>query len=335
MLCHEYALSVIEEKSGKRGLSYEEWMSRGERRSWKVRLKDDIRQCIKDANTYDDFIMLMKDLGYEIKGEAFHEDCLSVSDDSKIAKYISFKASGQSHFIRGSVRGLGKGFTKEEISEAIEKQGKVRAMEAPLPVKKMEDLVRKTAPYNNLIDRSGDKFKENPWLNRWADKKDLQSVAHAYAQAGDTMQLQERIDNARAEAAKIKAAVVESDRKIGVYKELAVYVKNYRQYKRVTEAYDASKNKERFFEAHESQLMIYEAAEREIRSKGLDPSRVAYIQIMDGIKKLNENKEEAQVEYKAVSKDLSDMEHQMDMMRTYMNKQESRRIIPARTDRSI
>ncbi|MBR1524771.1 MAG: relaxase/mobilization nuclease domain-containing protein, partial [Lachnospiraceae bacterium] len=175
MLCHEYGLSVIEEKSGKRGLSYEEWMSQDEGRSWKARLKNDIRQCIKYANTYDDFIMLMKDLGYEVKGEVLQADVLSASagfaginndsnrDDSlKIPKYISFKAPGQSHFIRGSIRGLGKGFSKEEIAEAIEKQAKIRAMEAPIPVKKIEDLLKKTAPNKRLIDRSGDKFKEKP-----------------------------------------------------------------------------------------------------------------------------------------------------------------------------
>ena len=323
-LCHEYGLSVIEEKSGKRGLSYEEWMSQGEGRSWKVRLKDDVRQCIKDANTYDDFIMLMKDLGYEIKGEALQTDSLSVSGDMKIAKYISFKAPGQRHFIRGSVRGLGKGFTKEEIAETIEKQAKVRSMEAPIPVKKMEDLVKKTAPYNTLIDRSGEKFKENPWLNRWADKKDLQSVAHAYAQAGDTLQLQEKIDKARAEVSDLNTSVMEIDRRLTALKELAVNVRNYEQYKNIGTAYKNARNKERFFEAHESQLMIFEAGEREIRAKGLDPGKISYSQVMDGIEVLNQKRKEAMGKYRDVSKEFRAMEQQMEMMKEYIHREEKR-----------
>ena len=323
-LCHEYGLSVIEEKSGKRGLSYEEWMSQGEGRSWKVRLKDDVRQCIKDANTYDDFIMLMKDLGYEIKGETLQTDGLSVLDDTKISKYISFKAPGQSHFIRGSVRGLGKSFTKEEIAEAIEKQGKIRAMEVPVPVKKMEDLVKKTAPYNKLIDRSGEKFKENSWLNRWADKKDLQSVAHAYAQAGDTVQLQERIDKTRSEVSDLNTSVMEIDRRLTALKELAVNVRNYEQYKNIGTAYKNVKNKEKFFEAHESQLMIFEAGEREIRAKGLDPGKISYEQVMDGIEVLNQKRKEAMGKYRDVSKEIRDMEQQMEMMKEYIHREEKR-----------
>ena len=327
-LCHEYALSVIEEKTGKRGLSYEEWMSQGEGRSWKVRLKDDIRSCIKGSVTYDDFIMLMKDLGYEIKGEALSPAEDMVSDhtapkndrENGVAKYICFKAPGQSHFIRGSVRGLGNGFTKEEIAEAIEKQGKIRMMEDPVPVGKMEDLVKKTAPYNKLIDRSGEKFKENPWLNRWADKKDLQSVAHAYAQVGDTVQLQEKIDKARAEVSDFNTSVMEIDRKLTALKELAVNVRNYEQYKNIGTAYKNVKNKEKFFEAHESQLMIFEAGEREIRAKGLDPGKISYEQVMDGIEVLNQKRKEAMSKYRDVSKELRDMEQQMEMMKNYMEK---------------
>ena len=321
-LCKEYGLSIIDELTGNKGLSYKEWISRNEGRLWKATLKDDIRKCIKDSNTYDDFILLTKDLGYEVKGEALLPPPDSCGNADKITKYISFRAPGQAHFIRGSVRGLGKGYSKEEIAEAIEKQAKVRAMEAPMPVKKIEDLVKNTAPYDRLIDRSGDKFKESPGLNRWADKRDLQSAAHAFAQAGDTVQLQNKIDKTRAKAAKAKAAIMVTEGKIEAYKELSVYAKNYRQYKKVSDAYERSGDKEKFFETHESQLMIYDAAERQIRAMGLNPAKVTYEKVMGEIKRLSEQKKEAQAEYRDVSKELRDMEKQMGMMREYIARNE-------------
>ncbi|MBQ9605947.1 MAG: hypothetical protein IJV16_02070 [Lachnospiraceae bacterium] len=58
--------------------------------------------------------------------------------------------------------------------------------------------------------------------------------------------------------------------------------------------------------------------EREIQSKGLDPAKVTYEQIMEGIEKLKRQKIEAQTEYIAVSKDLRDMEQQMEMMDGYL-----------------
>ena len=219
-----------------------------------------------------------------------------------------------------SNRSLGKGFSKEEIAEAIEKQAAIKAMTAPIPVKKMEDLVKKIAPYNKLIDRSSENFKDSPWLNRWADKKDLQSVAHAYAQVGDTVQLQEKIDAARKGASGIQASIVEIDKKLRALKELAVSVRSYQDSKKYADAYKKARNKEKFYENHESQMIIFEAAEKEIRAKGLNPAKVTYEQVIEGIEKLNAQKKSAQAEYKSLSNDLSEKEQQLDLINTYIEK---------------
>lgn len=332
-LCQEYGLSVIEEHSKSKGLSYEEWMAQGEGRSWKTQLKDDIRKCIKEALTYNDFIMLMKDLGYEIKGEKLLSsggDPSVLSQDmagndmktgKNAAKYISFRAPGQPHFIRGSVRGLGRNFTKESIAEAIEKQSKIRESRSTIPVKKMEDLLKKTAPYNSLIDRSSEKFKDSPWLNRWADKKDLQSVAHAFAEAGDTVQLHRKIDNEKKKASELKVSIAETEKKIESFKELSVYVINYRLYKKVAEAYKKVKDKEKFYEEHESQIMIFNAAKSEIMAKGLDPAKITYEQVLEGIEKLTDRKKAAQAEYRTLSKGIREKEQQLQMMEDYIDRE--------------
>ena len=320
-LCEENGLSVIEGPKISSGLSYEDWIAKGHEEPLRDKLRRDIRECIKLSLTYDDFIRLMRERDYEVRGEEIAD--LSVDKGRggrKVAKYIRFRPVGYDQFVRGCYRSLGKGFTKEEIAEAIDKQAKIRDMEAPIPVKRMEDLVKKTAPYDRLIDRSEDKFKESPWLNRWANKKDLQSAAHAFAQAGDTVQLQDRLDKARIKAATIREAVMAAERKIETYKELSVYVKNYRQYKKVSEAYARAGDKEKFFEAHESQLMIFDAAEREIRSMGLDPVKVTYEQVLGKIEKLAAQKKEVQAEYRAVSKEIKSMEKQLELMRDYISK---------------
>ena len=257
----------------------------------------------------------MKERDYEVKGEA-----LPNGSSKKTAKYIRFKAVGYDQFVRGCYRSLGKGFSKEEIAEAIEKQAAIKAMTAPIPVKKMEDLIKKTAPYNKLINRSSENFKNSPWLNRWADKKDLQSVAHAYAQAGDTVQLQEKIDSARKEASGIQASIVEIDKKILTLKELAVSVRNYQDNRKYADAYKKARNKEKFYENHESQMIIFEAAEGEIRAKGLDPAKVTYEQVIEGIDKLKEQRKSVQAEYRSLSKDLSEKEQQLEMIKEYLTK---------------
>ena len=68
-LCSEHHLSVIV-PGQRRGKQYEEWEASHSGTSWKDLLRKDIDAVIRLANTYDDFIRLMKQKGYEIKGDS-------------------------------------------------------------------------------------------------------------------------------------------------------------------------------------------------------------------------------------------------------------------------
>ena len=71
--------------------------------------------------------------------------------------------------------------------------------------------------------------------------------------------------------------------------------------------------------------MIFDAAEREIRSMGLDPVKVTYEQVLGEIEKLSAMKNESQVEYRSASKELRDMEKQLKMMREYISRNDIHR----------
>ena len=89
-----------------RGKKYKEWQSEQNSSTWKTQLRRDINFCIKSASTYEEFLLLMRAKGYEIKVETFGEDA---------AKYISFRPLDKEHFVRGSAMSLGKEYTKERI----------------------------------------------------------------------------------------------------------------------------------------------------------------------------------------------------------------------------
>lgn len=63
-----------------------------------VSYKTDIDESIKQAQSYEQFLELLKAKGYEIKGESFGENSL---------KYISFRSLNRKQFVRGSVKSLG------------------------------------------------------------------------------------------------------------------------------------------------------------------------------------------------------------------------------------
>ena len=72
--------------------------------------KNDIDEAIQAADTYEDFLDLIRAKGYEIKGETL---------DEKSLKYISFRPLDREHFIRGRANSLGAEYTKERIKECM------------------------------------------------------------------------------------------------------------------------------------------------------------------------------------------------------------------------
>ncbi len=91
-LCRKHHLSVIPD-SKETGTSYKEWMEHQKNHSWKSQLKTDINTSIKQAFNYEEFLLLMKQKGYEIE---------SANSDST-GKYIRFRAAGQKRFIRNLI----------------------------------------------------------------------------------------------------------------------------------------------------------------------------------------------------------------------------------------
>lgn len=124
----------------------------------------------------------------------------------------------------------------------------------------------------------------------------------------------------QAEVSDLSQAVLAIDRKLQNYKELAVYVKNYHENLRYNTAYRKAKNKESYYEQNESNLLLFDAADRFIRSKGLDPEKITYDQVMQGIEKLTAEKEKTRTDYRARSKELKEIEKQMEIIQTHLTR---------------
>ena len=56
-------------------------------------------------------------------------------------------------------------------------------------------------------------------------------------------------------------------------------------------------------------------------AKGLDPAKITYEQVLEGIEKLTEWKKAAQAEYRPLSKDIRDKEQQLQMMEDYIDRE--------------
>lgn len=102
----------------------------------------------------------MKAKGYEIKGDFF---------DKGAAKYITFRLLDKNRPVHGSIKSLGKEYTKERIEERIEAKTLERA-----------SLPQKDYSSKKLIDISVEKFQESNGLKQWATIENLKIAASTY-----------------------------------------------------------------------------------------------------------------------------------------------------------
>ena len=143
-LCNEHNLSVII-PGEERGKKYNEWQADKNSAAWKTQIRKDINAAIKSSSTYEEFLLLMRAKGYEIKGETFGEDAL---------KFISFRPLGKDRFVRGSIKALGE-YTKERIKERIELK---RERKTVIPKR---DYADKSIPLKGLnIDKLKAEYQE-------------------------------------------------------------------------------------------------------------------------------------------------------------------------------
>ena len=208
-LCKAHNLSIII-PGGERGKKYKEWQSDQNGSTWKTQLRRDINFCIKSASTYEDFLLLMRAKGYEIKGESIVTACGSIEEGA--AKYISFRPLDKERFVRGSTKSLGKEYTKERIRERIEMK---RERKSVIP--------KKDYSARRLIDTSDEKFQNSPRLQQWATIENLKIAAQSYNEVGSLSDLKHQITVKNESGKSAKQSVIKLEHRGNYLSEIIKY----------------------------------------------------------------------------------------------------------------
>jgi len=107
-LCEEYGLSIIDIEEGKgerANENYKDWSEYREGKFiWSDMIKRDLHSCIIQANSFEDFLDLLKEKGYE----------------TKQGKHFAVKPPGMTRFKR--CKSLGENYSDEQIRERIKKE---------------------------------------------------------------------------------------------------------------------------------------------------------------------------------------------------------------------
>ena len=297
-LCKEHNLSVII-PGAQRGKKYKEWQSDQNGSAWKTQIRKDINFCIKSASTYEEFLLLMRAKGYEIKGETFEEGA---------AKYISFRPLDKERFVRGSAKSLGKEYTKERIRERIERK---RERKAVIP--------KKDYSARRLIDTSDEKFKSSPGLQRWAAIENLKIAAQSYNEVGSLSELEHKIA-VKTEAGKsAKQSVVELEHRIKDLAEIIKYAEQYKANRSYHIGYKKAKNPDAYFRRYESQIILYGGARHMLEQADINLKSLNIDNLKSEYQELSRQKDELTATYKKCEKEVQELNRKLETLNKYLN----------------
>ena len=246
-LCQEHGLSVIVPGQD-RGKSYIEHQAAQNGTSYKAKLKATIDRLIPAVADFEDLLRRLQREGYEIKR----------------GKYVSAKASGQERFTR--LKTLGVDYTEEAIAARI--AGQSRPSRQPK---------QRNGKISLLIDiQNNIKAQQSAGFTHWAKLNNLKQAAKtmnfltvhgisSYAELESRLAaMSERRDTTHAEIKRIEGRAA----------ELSLVMKHaatYRQLKPLYDRYRKSDDKEKFLRGHESEIILFEAAARELKRLGAVP----------------------------------------------------------------
>ena len=242
-LCKEHGLSVIVPGQEK-GKSYVEHQAIRNGTSYKEKLKSAIDRLLPACTDLEDLLRRLQEEGYEIRR----------------GKYISCRASDQERFTR--LKTLGIDYTEEALAARI--AGRTRPSKRP---RVRDGRIQRIAVIQG---------NQSPGLQHWAKLQKLKEGAKTLNYLAEHgIDSYEALDSKLAE---LNTAVDDSlasvkavEGRIAELNLIAKYAAIYRKCRPVYNRYRKSEDKEKFLRGHESEIILFEAAARELKRLGAVP----------------------------------------------------------------
>lgn len=228
------------------GKSYIELQAAQNGTSYKAKLKAAIDRLIPTSSSPEDLLARLQQEGYEIKR----------------GKYISAKAPDQERFTR--LKTLGADYTEEAVA--------ARIAGGPRPSRQPQ---QRSGKVSLLIDiQNNINAQQSAGYQQWATIDNLKRAAATMNNLsehgiGNYEELVERCDAIAAASIRTRKALRDAEQQIADLALLGKQIDTYRKLKPVYDRYKASRDKEKFLRGFESEIILFEAAAREIKKAGL------------------------------------------------------------------
>ena len=240
-ICKEHGLSVIVPGRDK-GKSYIEHQAEQNGTSYKAKLRAAIDRLLPGCADLEDLLRRLQREGYELKR----------------GKYISARAPGQERFTR--LKTLGADYAEDALAARI----------AGRPSPSYQPKQRTGKP-SLLIDiQNNIKAQQSAGYKHWATIENLKRAAETLNfltehGIGSLEDLSERCDGAAAATARVKADLRATEKEMERLTLTMKHAATYRQLRPLYDQYRQSRDKEKFLRGHEGEIILFEAAARELK----------------------------------------------------------------------
>ena len=233
----------IENPTGRdKGKSYIEHQAEQNGTSYKAKLRAAIDRLLPGCSDLEDLLRRLQREGYELKR----------------GKYISARAPGQERFTR--LKTLGADYAEEALTARI--AGRPRPSRQPQ---------QRTGKPSLLIDIQNNlKAQQSAGYKHWATIENLKRAAETLnflTEHGISSyeELTERCNGAAAATARVKAALRATEKEMERLTLTMKHAATYRQLRPLYDQYRQSRDKEKFLRGHEGEIILFEAAARELK----------------------------------------------------------------------
>ena len=311
-ICEKHSLSVILDTKHKEK-NYAEWSADKNGNSIRTQLKKDIDDAIMQATSYEQFILIMRNKNYEIKGDTLGSGSM---------KCIYFKPEGYDHFFRTREKTLGAEYTKERIIERIEcNQKKLLTANTLSNIRKPKPIVKDYST-KKIVSTDSEKFKNSPGLQHWADLQNLKIAASSYSYSQSLSELETRHKSNRIKEQSFRSELSALREQLKNLGEIIKYAEQYKDNEPYNYRYHKSKNPEIYYRTHESNLILYCGAKNVLERNGFNPKAMNISEIRNQYDELLEQKNHLSEQLRIAEKQTLDLHKKINNIMQYLGENE-------------
>lgn len=277
-VCREYGLTESM-PTGQKSMSYKENMEYKNGTSWKAKLKYAVDRAIWSSVTYDEFLMKMKESGYEIRQ----------------GKHLAFRAPEQKHFT--NVKTLGSYYTEDKILARLEQN----RHKTKLP-KNISREVRVFVQMTSYVAENN-----YPGYEQYIKRNNLKEAAKTFNYLSEHNLLnyeefQNHISDLNASVEAAEDQILQLEKAIGKHQHLQRRCENYRVCRDVIRGEKDTPDKAAYRKQHVKEYQLHDSILKELSDLGIHK--------LPSPEKLQKQLDQLQQELAAAKKEKQDLQKQ-------------------------